>query len=367
MPKIPGMPRRGVRRRRRSPTVGAPPGTLIADPEAPKPVLRFVAYGPEDVVERDIERVAAVGEVLGHWPVLWLNVDGLGDAKTIAEIGRVFDLHPLALEDVLNVHQRAKYETYGAHHFVVAQMVTAHDGLESEQVSLFFGSNFVVTFQQRAGDCFDPVRERIRKDHGRVRAAGADYLVYALLDAIVDAFFPVLEKLGDRLESLEDRVVAQPDRAVIGQIHAAKRDLLTLRRAVWPLRDALNSLLRDATFLSEETRLHLRDCYDHALRILDVVETEREITSGLLDVYLSSVSNRMNEIMKVLTIIATVFIPLSFIAGIYGMNFNPDASPWNMPELNWRWGYPFVLGLMTVVAVGLWVYCLRKGWFRSWS
>lgn len=318
-------------------------------------------------MEREVEGVDAVGALLGRWPVLWLNVDGLGDAETIAEIGRLFDLHPLALEDVLNVHQRPKDESYGTYHFVVAQMVMANDGLESEQISLFFGTHFVLTFQQRAGDCFDPVRERIRKSQGRVRGNGADYLAYALLDAIVDAYFPVLEELGERMEALEDRVVAEPERRVIGEIHAAKRDLLTLRRAVWPLRDALNSLLRDTSLLSEETRLYLRDGYDHAVRILDVVETDREIASGLLDVYLSSVSNRMNEVMKVLTIIATVFIPLSFIAGVYGMNFNPDVSPWNMPELNWRYGYPFAVGAMAAVGIGLLVYCWRKGWFRTWS
>lgn len=351
-------------RRRRTP-VGRPPGTLEADADAPPPVIRLIAFGPDEVVEREAADLESVREARGRWPVLWVDVDGLGDAALIAEIGRLFDLHPLALEDVLHVHQRPKHDEYGRCHFVVGRMLTPGERLDTEQVSLFFGRDFVVTFQERAGDCWEPVRERIRKAQGRVRSAGADYLAYALLDAIVDAYFPVLEEFGERLEALEDRVVARPDRSAIGEIHSARRDLLTLRRAVWPLRDALNSLQRDVHLVTDETRVYLRDCYDHTVRIIDVIETGREIAAGLMEVYLSSLSNRMNEIMKVLTIIATIFIPLGFVAGIYGMNFNPEISPWNMPELNWRWGYPFALGLMAVVAGVLLAYCWRKGWFRS--
>jgi magnesium transporter len=210
------------------------------------------------------------------------------------------------------------------------------------------------------------VREHIRNTRGQIREAGADYLAYALLDAMVDSYFPILEEYGERLETLEDAIITRPDHHTVARIHAAKRDLLTLRRAIWPQRETFNTLLRDVIpLITDETRLHLRDCYDHTVRLIDLVETYRELGSDLMDVYLSSVSNRTNEIMRVLTVIATIFIPLTFIAGVYGMNFDPDTSPWNMPELNWYWGYPFALTLMTTVIVGQLVFFWRRGWLRS--
>jgi magnesium transporter len=239
--------------------------------------------------------------------------------------------------------------------------------LWTEQFSLFLGKGFVLTFQEgRPGDCFDPVREQIRKGVGRLREAGPDHLAYALLDAVIDAYFPVLEAYGESLEDLEEDLLWDPRRQSVIQIHAIKRDLLTLRRAIWPLRDVIGLLLREEpAFILPETHPYLRDCYDHIVQIIDLVETYRELTSSMMDVYLSSVSNRMNEIMKVLTVISTIFIPLSFIAGVYGMNFNPQASPLNMPELNWAWGYPLCLGLMGCVAGALVVYFWRRGWLSG--
>ena len=355
--------RRRHHRSHRSTPPGTAPGTLTVDPEAPKPVIHVMAYGPDEWTERDIVDPESVRDFLGKWPVTWVNVYGLGDARVLTELGKIFALHPLALEDVVNLHQRAKVEQYGAHEFIVAQMVTFLEHVETEQLSLFLGHNFVLTFEERAGDCLDPLRDRIRTGTGRVRAAGPDYLTYAILDAVIDAYFPVLERYGEHLEALEDDVIVRPDNRAIRGIRAIKHDLLTLRRAIWPHRDAINSLFRDAApMISEETRIYLRDCYDHVIRIMDLLETYRELATGLMDVYLSSVSNRMNEVMKVLTIIATIFIPLSFIAGLYGMNFNSDKSPWNMPELAWRYGYPFALGLMAAVALGLLVFFWRRGW-----
>lgn len=350
---------------RRTPP-GAPPGSLVADPAAPRPVLRVIAYGPDRCAEKEIQSPAEVRAFLGQYPVTWLNVDGLGDAQVIAELGEIFNLHRLALEDVVHVHQRAKVEPYGNTYYLVARMAELNEHLETEQMSLFLGPNFVLTFQERIGDCWDPLRARLRSGAGRVRAAGPDYLAYSLLDAVIDGYFPLLEKLGERLEVLEDRVVLNPRAEVISRIHEIKRNLLTLRRAVWPLRDALALLYRDQNPLfTEETRLYLRDSYDHTIQLFDLIETDRDMASGLLDVYLSSVSNRMNEIMKVLTVISTIFIPLSFVAGVYGMNFNPAKSPWNMPELNWAWGYPFALGVMAAVAGIMLYYFYRKGWLVS--
>jgi magnesium transporter len=341
---------------------GASPGTLSVDPDAPPSIVRVIAYGPDDVVEADVRDLSTIPSYLAKWPVTWVNVDGLGDLKTVKEIGRIFNLHPLALEDVVNVHQRPKVEPYQDQHFIVAREVTFAGKLGTEQTSLFLGKNFLLTFQEAPGDCLDPVRHRIRQAHGRHRNSGPDYLAYSVLDAIIDSYFPVLEEYGEALETLEDDIVARPGTATISKIHGVKRDLLAIRRAVWPFREAINSLFRDPSpLVREETRLYLRDCYDHTIQIIDLLETYREIASGLVDVYLSSISNRMNEVMKVLTIIATIFMPLSFLAGLYGMNFNTQISPWNMPELEQPYGYPLLLLLMASIVLLMLFFFRRKG------
>jgi magnesium transporter len=239
-----------------------------------------------------------------------------------------------------------------------------NDRLESEQLSIFLGRDFVLTFQDSLpGDCLDPVRNRIRHSLGRIRQLGPDHLVYALLDAVVDCHFPVLETYGEQLDSLEDRILEAAGTRSVAQIHAIKRDLLTLRRALWPLRDALHSLLRDEIpLITDDTRVYLRDCYDHALRLIEMIETYRELCADLIDLHLSSVNNRMSEVMKVLTVFTAVFVPLTFIVGVYGMNFETSASPWNMPELLWPFGYPLIWGIMIAVALALLVFFYRKGW-----
>jgi magnesium transporter len=242
-------------------------------------------------------------------------------------------------------------------------MLSPGGEVSSEQVALFLGDGVLVSIQEKPGDCFAPVRERLRLSNGRIRGRGPDYMLYALVDAIIDHYFPVLEALADRLEILEEEVLARPRRELVGQIHLARRELLMLRRAVWPLREAVGRLLQEQTpRIEDDTRLFLRDCYDHVVQLLDMTETMREICSSLLETYMSSVSLRMNETMQVLTVIATIFIPLTFISGLYGMNFDHEISPWNMPELHWRWGYPAVLLLMGLVAVGLLIYFRRIGW-----
>jgi len=331
--------------------------------------VRVLAYGADEVVEVEVQNPADVANYVGRWPVVWIDVDALGDLATVKTIGQIFGLHSLALEDVLNPHQRPKVEQYEDYEFVVARMIELEDdGISTEQLSVFHGQNFVVTFQERPGDCLEPLRERIRRGSGRLRRAGPDYLVYALLDIIIDHYFPVLEQLGDRLEQLELEAVERPNPLTVRHILSIKSDLVSLRRAVWPTREAVNILLREpGPFYGEETRIHLRDCADHAFQLMDLVETYRELAAGLLEVYLSTQSHRMNEVMKVLTIIATIFIPLTFLAGIWGMNFDPSSSPWNMPELLWRWGYPSALALMGAIAIALLVYFRRRGWIGSGS
>lgn len=277
------------------------------------------------------------------------------------ELGEMFGLHGLALEDVVHAHQRAKVEDYEDHLFVVGRMVSTNGELESEQIALFLGSDFVLTFQEGLpGDCLDPLRERIRRDHGNVRKAGADYLAYAIIDAVVDSYFPVVEQYGDRLDELDGKLSSKPGSDAIGQVHQLRSELLMLRRSIWPHQDAIAELLRDThELVTPETRVYLRDTLDHTLQIIDVIHTYREMCSDLRDFFFSVVSTRTNEVMKVLTIIATIFIPLSFIAGVYGMNFD------HMPELHWRMGYPFALSVMSVVAAGLIGFMWRKGWLRD--
>ena len=356
--------RRRPRFRRRTPP-GALPGTVAVDPAASRPVIQVMTYGPGQFAEQEVKDVEAVARLRGSAAVTWVNVEGLGDAGTIERLGAIFGLHALALEDVVNAHQQAKVEDYGDHLFIVARMINAGPHPETEQVSLFLGKNFVLTFQERPGDCLGPVRERLRKAKGRIRQLGADYLAYALLDAVVDAYFPVLEQYGETLDKLDDEISTQTARVAVTQIHDLRSDLLLMRRVIWPLRDMVSALARDPNpLVTSETRVFLRDCYDHTVQIIDLVETSREMCSDLRDFYLSAVNNRMSEVMKVLTVIATTFIPLTFIAGLYGMNFDPQVSSWNMPELRWHYGYPLTLAIMLAVATWQIVFFWRRGWLR---
>jgi magnesium transporter len=309
-------PLRSLLGRAHRPPPGSSPGLLRSEPGAPPPRITLLAYGPDSLAESEVSGPEALAGVRGTAPVVWINVDGVGHAETVRVLGETFGLHRLALEDVMNVPQRAKVEDYGEYLFIVARMARVHEAvLDTEQIGIFLGPDFVVTFQERPGDPLDPVRERIRNRVGRIRSSGADYLAYAVLDAITDHYFPVLEELGDRLDDMEAEILRGPSRTVMTRLYGLKRDL----------------------------------------------------TSSLTDLYLSLVGQRTNEIMKVLTIFAAIFIPLTFIAGIYGMNFDYEASPFNMPELHWFWGYPFALGLMLAVAVGMLFYFYRKGWIGEGS
>ncbi len=344
---------------------GTAPGTLVAPKGAPFPKIHVMAWDEDNLVEQDVSTAGEVEPLLKKWRVVWINIDGLGSAEIIEKFGELLNMHPLVLEDILGLHQRPKTEDYGDQLFLVTRMADLRgEFLATEQVSLFIGKNFVISFQETVGDCFDPVRERIRFGKGRrVRFSRPDYLAYAILDAIIDGYFPILDHYNERLNTLEDKVVENPHRNLIHHIHGIKRDLHLLRHNLWPMREMVNGFADDEEIVSEETRTYLRDCHDHIIQVLDILETYRERASGMIDIYLSSVSNKLNEVMQVLTIIATIFIPLSFIASVYGMNFDTAVSPWNMPELHWAYGYPFALGLMAATAGGLLLWFRRKGWF----
>ena len=347
---------------------GASPGTVIPDPAQPKPDVTVIAYSGETCHQQTLTDPSKIPQLLTDHEVTWINVEGLGDAKLIEQLGELFGLHRLAMEDVVNLHQRAKVEEYGDLLFVVLRMINCDLRAGTEQLSIFVGPKFVLTFQEGTpGDPFDGVRQRLKDNAGRIRKSGSDYLAYALIDAVIDSFYPVVEQYAEKLDVLEDAVLERPTRQTMDELHQVKADLLLVRRAIWPQREALAHLMRETTpQIQPATRVYLRDCYDHVVQIVELLETYRELTADLRDLYMSSISNRINETMRVLTIMSTLFIPLTFIAGIYGMNFDTKASPWNMPELTWYFGYPLCLLAMAVTALGMLVYFYRQGWmFRG--
>lgn len=293
--------------------------------------------------------------------VTWISVEGLHQVEVIEAIGKHFGLHPLLQEDILNTSKRPKMDDYGYYIFVVLKMLQyddQNDEVDSQQVSLVLGPNFVLSFEESESDVFAAIRDRIRAAKGRIRKLGADYLAYSLMDAVVDNYFVVMEKLGEKIESLEEELVANPTRETLRTIHRLRGNMLSVRRALWPFREVVGALERgDSALLHQSTVAYLRDLYDHTIQVMDTVETLRDMLSGMLDIYLSSVSNRLNEVMKVLTIMATIFIPLTFLAGVYGMNFK------YMPELGWRWGYPAVWAVMGIAALSMLAYFRRRKWF----
>ena len=348
--------------KRHSRKAGLPPGTLvhIGEKRAEQMRITLIDYNEENVQERVIEKIEECFPFKEMPTVTWINIDGLNSVETIEKIGKHFELHPLVLEDILNTGQRPKCEDYEKCLYMVLKMLRYNgedNSVRSEQISLVLGQNFVISFQEEVGDVFEQIRDRIRNAKGRIRKMSADYLAYALIDAIVDNYFLILEKMGEQIESMEEELIAKPSDKTVRRIHALKRELIFLRKSVWPLRELINSMEKtESSLISDSTEPYLRDVYDHTIQVIDTVEGFRDMVSGMLDIYLSSISNRMNAVMKVLTIIATIFIPLTFIAGVYGMNFK------GMPELEWKWGYPIVLIVMAVVAAVMLIYFKRKKW-----
>ena len=352
-----------IRHRAGGSKVGLSPGAMVFVGQRKMSAVRIDAinYAEGAFDERKDVSVEGCRDLATAAGVTWINVNGIHDISPIEALGKCLNLHPLTMEDIVNTSQRPKAEVFPDYIYVVLKMITfneARNQVEMEHVSLILGANFVVSFQEDEDDLFDAVRERIRSAKGRIRSMGADYLAYALMDAVVDHYFLTVERIGDRIEDFDDRILADPKPEDLQEIHRFKRDILGLRKAVWPLREEVSTLEKtESALIRSETGVFLRDLYDHTIQVIDMVETFRDILGGMHDTYLSSLSNRMNEVMKVLTVIATLFIPLTFIAGVYGMNFE------YMPELKWRWGYGLVWGVMLAVGMGMVCYFRKKKWF----
>ena len=348
--------------KRFSKTRGLPPGALVhvGEKKTEKVKITVIDYSLGKFQEKEVKKVEDCFSFKRKPTVTWINVDGLHQIDVIEKLGSCYEIHPLVLEDILNTDQRPKMEDFEKYFFIVLKMLYTDEKtheIHSEQVSLILGNNFVISFQESIGDVFDAVRERIRNSKGRIRKMGVDYLAYILIDAIVDNYFVILEKIGEKIEGIENEIVADPTPEKLQIIHNLKRDMIYLRKSVWPLREVISGLQRgESRLIKKSTQIYLRDLYDHTIQVIDTIETYRDMISGMLDIYMSSVSNKMNEVMKVLTIFAAIFIPLTFIAGIYGMNFQ------YMPELGWQWGYFATLFAMSVVGVLLVFYFRRKKW-----
>ncbi|MDX9800610.1 MAG: magnesium/cobalt transporter CorA [Spirochaetia bacterium] len=343
--------------------VGLPPGTLIhvGEKRADKCKITLISYDEKHLEERELDNIEESFPYKDKPGITWINIDSVHQSGIIEAIGSSYGIHPLVLEDIVNTTHRPKMEDLDDYLFIVLKMLYYEENeneITAEQVSLIIGSNFVISFQEKEGDTFDPIRKRIRGNNGRIRKKGADYLAYSLMDTIVDNYFVILEKIGEQIEDIEEEeLLENPASQTVHVIHSLKREMIMLRRSVWPLREVTGVLERgESKLIHKSTQIYLRDIYDHTVQVIDSIESSREMLSGLLDIYLSSMSNRMNRVMKVLTIFATIFMPLTFIAGIYGMNFA------DMPELKWKFGYPAVLLLMLAAGISMIIYFRKKKW-----
>jgi len=346
---------------------GTPPGTLTQDenPSTEEFKIRLIDFTSSHFTEKELATPDECLPYLDSESVTWIHLQGPIQVNDIKNIGDIFALHPLALEDTLNKGQRPKVQEYDDLLFVIMSMPIEYDKTVAiEQVSIFLGENYVISFHAGSNDPFDPLRNRLRKKKGRIRQLKSDYLLYCILDLIIDQGYPILEGFGEEIETIEEELLKSSSKpATLAKIHRLRRELLLLRRNLWPQREVLNNLERDGyTLIQDGTLVYLRDCYDHTIQILEIIENYREMATSLIDIYLSTVSHRLNEIMRVLTMIATIFIPLTFVVGLYGMNFSHPDSPWAMPELHSYYGYPAVLGLMIMIVVGMLFYFKRKKW-----
>ncbi|MBL0047559.1 MAG: magnesium/cobalt transporter CorA [Bacteroidetes bacterium] len=339
---------------------GLPPGTLevVGIQEKEEVIITLIEFNENSFTEKRITSFQDILDCKDNKTVKWINVDGIHNTSVVEQIGKAFNIHPLTLEDIVNTDQRPKFEDYEFYDVAMMKMLYYDTDLHAEQLSIILLDNLVISFQEiHGGDAFDPIRERIKSAKGRIRKCGADYLAYALIDSIVDSYFTILEKIGDKLEALDEEIMTDPKPESLRKLHNMKLEMIFLRKSVWPLRDLINNIERsESKLFKESTSVYLRDVHDHTIRVIETVESYRDLISGMMDIYLSSLSNRMNEVMKVLTIISTIFIPVTFIAGVYGMNFD------FMPELHSRWGYAGVWMLMLAIMITLGVYFKRKKW-----
>ena len=363
------------RKKTRHAPPGTAPGSLNVPDSALKPRLKIFSYDVSSFEEKEVSGMTAISTQLESFPdkYHWIDIKGFGDKLFFEQLADYFSIHRLQLEDVFNVYQRAKAEEYHGHLFLVSRCLVEENGMiTNDQLSLFLGKNFVITIQEKYEDLLEPVRERIRNGKGYVRKSGSDYLLYALMDVVLDNFFPILERISDRLDALQDALIDNPSRDLLNRILDTKRDLIMLRRTIWSERDKINDVLRsNFSLISEPAKIFFRDSYDHCVHVIDLVESYKELTASLMDVYMSSVSNRLNQVMKVLTIISTIFIPLTFIVGLYGMNFSytdpltGELLPYNMPELYQPYGYVTVVAVMLLVVIGLVIFFVKKGWLSK--
>lgn len=350
--------------KRISKKAGSAPGTLvhIGEKKTDRTTITLIEYDADRSSSRRISSLEELEALPADSDaVRWINVDGLHDMSLIETIGRMFDIHPLTLEDIVNTGHRPKAEEFDSYLYTIIKMLHYREGdtvISSEQVSFIIRDRLLISFQEEEGDVFEPVRERIQKGKGRIRRSGSDYLAYALMDTVVDHYYQILETFGEELELLEETVLENPKQESLNRIHELKRETIYMRKQIWPLRETINGLSRDeSTFVTETTQIFMRDVYDHTIQVIEIMESYRDIVTGLIDLYMSGISNKMNEVMKVLTIIATIFIPITFVAGIYGMNFE------NMPELGLRWGYAGVWGIMLGIVALMVGYFKRKKWW----
>ncbi len=349
--------------KKRSQKAGLPPGTLIhiGEQRAEAPKITVIDYDDSGFQEKELKTVEECFSYKDKPTRTWINVDGLHQKDVLEKLSGCFGFHPLVMEDIMNTDQRPKMEDYTDYLYIVLKMLYYNDEenkITTEQISLIVAPHVVISFQEGlVGDVFDPLRERLRNDKGKVRKMGADYLAYSLIDAIVDSYFTIIEKLGERIEILEEELISDPDTKTLHEIHYLKREMIFLRKAVWPLREVIGMMMRgESSLIHDSMKIYLRDVYDHTIQVIDTIETLRDMVTGMLDIYLSSVSNRLNAVMKVLTIIATIFIPLTFIVGVYGMNFK------YMPELEWRFGYPVLWLIMIVIGVSMLIFFKKRKW-----
>ncbi len=345
--------------------VGMPPGTLlhVGDMRSEKIKISMLSYNPDEWMEKQYNHVEELLENKATADVDWVHISGIHRVDIIEKIGMVFNIHPLVLEDIVNANQRPKLEESKDYIYIVLKMiyyVESTQSIEFEQVSMIVGNNYIISFQENDNQIFHQIRERIKNTNGKIRTLGPDYLAYALIDCIVDYYYVALEHLGEKIESLEDELMLDPGPHILKEIHSLKTEMLFVRKAIWPLREIINVLSRgDSSLVDQSTLIYLRDVYDHVIQVIDTIEMYRDMVTSMFDIYISSVSYKLNEVMKVLTIIATIFIPLTFIVGLYGMNFK------YMPELEWEWGYPVVLVLMAIISTMMVMYFRRKKWIGA--
>lgn len=338
----------------------------IGEEQVQRTTITEITYDEQSVKISDIINIQDIIQQKDKFSITWIDISGLSDTNMISQIGKIYGLHPLTIEDILNTEQRPKLDVFDSYIFIILR-IHFYDNktniLNYNQINLILGHNFVITIQERLSPVFNSIKDSLQNPQNLIHKKGPDYLVHALLDVSVDTYYQILEAIGDVIEKVEEKVITNPSTEVVKQIHSLKRNMIFLRKSVWPLREIISGLHHKvSSLIQESTLLYLKDVYDHIVQVIDTVETYRDLLSGIMDIYISSINNKLNEVMKVLTVFATIFIPLTFVSSLYGMNFNTEVSPFNMPELHWRYGYFFVLSIMLAIVIAMLAFFKRRKW-----